>query len=217
MQSAYHRRALRTGSRRRGVRLERLKTAGRATDPLIGFLNLVSSVSIRGQNSFLQPQIDTDFWSLPAASGRVHIIDDVCQRYGAGEHKRPLPVDSRQRAGAEAHRHHVALPIAPGEAALATIPERAAVIAQNLVEGKAKVTVGRSALDQVAFDDAGHDRAVCQADVVQAGEVELDERLPAGLPHLKVRLAGELDRPVAALGRRASRRHSECHYSKGCI
>jgi hypothetical protein len=34
---------------------------------------------------------------------------------------------------------------------------------------------------------------------------------------LKVRLAGELDRPVAGLGRRASRRHSECHYSKGCI
>ena len=82
-------------------------------------------------------------------------------------------------------------------------PERAAPIAQNLVEGKAKVTVGRNALAQVAFDDAGHDRAVCQADVVQAGEVELDERLRAGLPHLKVRLAGELDRPVAALGRRA--------------
>jgi hypothetical protein len=37
MQSAYYRRALRTGSRRRGVRLERLKTAGRATDPLIWF------------------------------------------------------------------------------------------------------------------------------------------------------------------------------------
>ena len=37
--------------------------------------------------------------------------------------------------------------------------------------------------------------AVCYADVVQAGEVELDKRLPAGLPHLKVRLAGELDRP----------------------
>jgi hypothetical protein len=148
------------------------------------------------------PQIDTDFWSLPAASGRVHIIDDVCQRCGAGKHKRPLPVDSRQRAGAVAHRHHVALPIAPGEDALATIPERAAVIAQDLVEGKAKVTVGRSALDQVACDDAGHDRAVCQADVVQAGEVELDERLRAGLPHLKVRLAGELDRPVAGLGRR---------------
>ena len=127
----------------------------------------------------------TDFWSLPAASGRVHIIDDVCQRCGAGEHKRPLPVDSRQRAGAVAHRRHVAVPIAPGEAALATIPERAAVIAQDLVEGKAKVTVGRSALDQVACDDAGHDRAVCQADVVQAGEVELDERLPAGLPHLE--------------------------------
>src|SRR2546423_12657934 len=34
---------------------------------------------------------------------------------------------------------------------------------------------------------------------------------------LKVRLAGELDRPVAALGRRASRRHSECHCSKRCI
>ena len=33
--------------------------------------------------------------SLLAASGRVHIIDDVCQRCGAGEHKRPLPVDSR--------------------------------------------------------------------------------------------------------------------------
>jgi hypothetical protein len=44
---------------------------------------------------FLQPQIDTDFWSLPAASGRVHIIDDVGQRCEAGEHKRPLPVDSR--------------------------------------------------------------------------------------------------------------------------
>ena len=73
----------------------------------------------------------------------------------------------------------------PVRTALATIPERAAVIAQNLVEGKAKVTVGRSALDQVAFDDAGHDRVVCQADVVQAGEVELDERLPAGLPHLE--------------------------------
>jgi hypothetical protein len=58
--------------------------------------------------------------------------------------------------------------IAPGEAALATIPERAAVIAQDLVEGKAKVTVGRNALDQVACDDAGNDRAVCQADVVQA-------------------------------------------------
>jgi len=55
----------------------------------------------------------------------------------------------------------------------------------------------------VAFDDAGDDRVVCQADVVQAGEVELDERLPAGLPHLKVRLAGELDRPLAGLGRRA--------------
>jgi hypothetical protein len=95
MQSAYHRRALRTGSRGRGARLERLKTAGRATDPSFGFLNLVSSVSIRGQNSFLQPQIDTDFWSLPAASGRVHIIDDVCERCGAGEHKRTLPVDSR--------------------------------------------------------------------------------------------------------------------------
>ena len=53
--------------------------------------------------------------------------------------------------------------------------------------------------------------------LVQAGEVELDERLRAGLPHLKVRLAGELDRPVAGLGRRASRRHSECHYSKRCI
>src|SRR5207302_333803 len=114
------------------------------------FLNLVSSVSIRGQNSFLQPRIDTDFWSLPAASGRVHIIDDVCQRCGAGEHKRPLPVDSRQRAGAEAHLHHVALPIAPGEAALARIPERAAVIAQDLVEGKAKVTVSRNPLDEVA-------------------------------------------------------------------
>src|SRR4029077_11806980 len=95
---------------------------------------------------FLQPQIDTDYWSLPAASGRVHIIDDVCQRCGASEHKRPLPVDSRQRAGAAAPRQHVALPIAPGEDAFATIPERAAVIAQNLVEGKAKVTVGRSAL-----------------------------------------------------------------------
>ena len=47
------------------------------------------------------------------------------------------------------HRHHVALPIAPGEDALATIPERAAVIAQDLVEGKAKVTVGRSALSPV--------------------------------------------------------------------
>src|SRR5256885_17153997 len=114
------------------------------------FLNWVSSVSIRGKNSFLQPQIDTDFWSLPAASGRVHIIDDVCQRCGAGEHKRPLPVDSRQRAGAEAHRHHVAVPIAPGEAALATIPERAAVVAQDLVEGKAKVTVVRTALDQLS-------------------------------------------------------------------
>src|SRR5213075_2808983 len=119
------------------------------------FLNLVSSASIRGQNSFLQPRIDTDFWSLPAASGRVHIIDDVCQRCGAGEHKRPLPVDSRQRAGAVAHRRHVAVPIAPGEAAPATIPERAAVIAQDLVEVKTKVTVGRNALDQVAFDDAG--------------------------------------------------------------
>ena len=128
-----------------------------------------------------------------------------------------MPVNSRQRAGAEAHRRHVAMPIVPGEAASATIPERAAVIAQNLVEGKAKVTVGRTTLGQVAFDDAGHDRAVCQADVVQAGEVELDERLRAGLPHLNVRLAGELDRPVAALGRRASRRHSECHYSKRCI
>ena len=126
-------------------------------------------------------------------------------------------MDSRQRAGAEAHRHHVALPIAPGEAAIATISERAAVIAQNFVEGKAKVAVGRSALDQVACDDAGHDRVVCQADVVQAGEVELDERLRAGLPHLKVRLTGELDCPVAGLGRRASRRHSECHYSKRCI
>ncbi len=69
----------------------------------------------------------------------------------------------------------------------------------------------------VSCDDAGHDRAVCYADVVQAGEVELDERLCASLLHLKVRLAGELDRPVAALGRRASRRHSDCHYSKGCI
>ena len=55
------------------------------------------------------------------------------------------------------------------------------------------------------------------ADLVQAGEVELDERLPAGLPHLKVRLAGELDRPFAGLGHRANRRHSECHYSKRCM
>ena len=76
----------------------------------------------------------TDFWSLPAASGRVHIIDDVCQRRGAGEHKRPLPVDSRERAGAVAHRHYVAVPIAPGEAGLATIPESAAAIAQDLVK-----------------------------------------------------------------------------------
>ena len=97
-------------------------------------------------------------------SGRVHIIDDVCQRCGAGEHKRPLPVDHCQRAGAAAHCDHVALRPAPGEDALATIPECAAVIAQDLVEGKAKVTVGRSALDQVACDDAGNDRAVCQAD-----------------------------------------------------
>jgi hypothetical protein len=52
----------------------------------------------------------------------------------------------------------------------------------------------------VSCDDAGHGRAVCYADVVQAGEVELDERLPAGLPHLKVRLAGELGRPVGGLG-----------------
>ena len=28
-------------------------------------------------------------WSRTAASGRVHIIDDVCQRCGACEHKRP--------------------------------------------------------------------------------------------------------------------------------
>ena len=74
-------------------------------------------------NRFTRP----NYISLPAASGRVHIIDDVCQRCGAGEHKRPLPVDSRQRAGAVAQRHHVALSIAPGEDALATIPERAAV------------------------------------------------------------------------------------------
>ena len=101
MQSAYHRRALRTGSRRRGVRLERLKTAGRATDPLIwfsesGFIGVYPWPEFfPGLEPINQPQIDTDFWSLPAASGRVHIIDDVCQRYGAGEHKRPLPVDSR--------------------------------------------------------------------------------------------------------------------------
>ena len=31
-------------------------------------------------------------------------------------------------------------------------------------------------------DEAGHDRAVCQADVVQAGEVELDDVCGAGLP-----------------------------------
>ena len=96
MQSAYHRRALRTGSRRRGVRLERLKTAGRATDPLIWFSES-GFIGVYPWPEFFpnQPQIDTDFWSLPAASGRVHIIDDVCQRCGAGEHKRPLPVDSR--------------------------------------------------------------------------------------------------------------------------
>ena len=148
-----------------------------------------------------QPQIDTDFWWLPAASGRVHIIDDVCQRCGAGEHKRPLPVDSRQRAGAVAHRRHVAVPIAPGEAAPATIPERAAVIAQDLVEIKAKVTVGRRALDQVACDDAGHDRAVCQADVVQAGEVELGAPFPGRLAAFESWIAFELDRPIAGLRR----------------
>jgi hypothetical protein len=84
-----------------GVAQERLKTAGRAADPLIWFSESGFIGVFRGQNSFLglepinQPQIDTDFWSLPAASRRVHIRDDVCQRCGAGEHKRPLPVDSR--------------------------------------------------------------------------------------------------------------------------
>ncbi len=89
---------------------------------------------------------------------------------------------------------------------IAMIPfeDRAAVIAQDLVDGKAKATVGRNALDQVAFDDAGHDRVVGQADVVQAAEIEPDERLRAGLPHLKVRIAGE-GRPLAGLGRRARR------------
>ena len=41
--------------------------------------------------------------------------------------RRHVRVDSRQRAGAVAQRHHVALSIAAGEDALATIPERAAV------------------------------------------------------------------------------------------
>ena len=108
-------------------------------------------------------------------------------------------VDSRQRAGAVAQRHHVALSIAPGEDALATIPERAAVIAQDLVEGKAKVTVGRNALDQVAFDDAGHDRVVCQADVVQAGEVELDELL-SHRDKLNLRIQSILDQHTAPWG-----------------
>ena len=41
------------------MRLECLKTAGRATDHLIGFLNLVSYGVYPWPNSFLQPQIDT--------------------------------------------------------------------------------------------------------------------------------------------------------------
>ena len=84
-----------------GVVQERLITVGRVADPLIwfsesGFIGVYPWPEFfPGLEPINQPQIDTDFWSLPAASGRVHIIDGVCQRCGAGEHKRPLPVDSR--------------------------------------------------------------------------------------------------------------------------
>ena len=100
-QSAFHPHAQRNASRCRDARLERLKTVGRVADPLIwfsesGFIGVYPWPEFfPGLEPINQPQIDTDFWSLPAASGRVHIIDDVCQRCGAGEHKRPLPMDSR--------------------------------------------------------------------------------------------------------------------------
>ena len=55
-------------------------------------------------------QIDTDFWSLPAASGCVHVVNDVRERSRAGELECSLAVDSPERTGAGTDGCHPALP-----------------------------------------------------------------------------------------------------------
>ena len=110
-------------------------------------------------------------------------------------------MDSAQRASAGAHGRHLALPVAPVEAGFSAVPERAAAVAQDLVEVKARIAIGGSALDQMTGDSAGDFRAIRQANVVQSDEIELDERLRTNLADLKVRLTRELHVSVARLRR----------------
>jgi hypothetical protein len=55
---------------------------------------------------------------------------------------------------------------------------------------------------------------VCETDVMQAREVELDEGLRINLPYLEVRHPCEQNRTRTRFGARSGRRYGKCHYSK---
>jgi hypothetical protein len=77
-----------------------------------------------------------------------------------------------------------------------------------------EVPVDGGALNQMACDRTRDLGMIRETDVMQAREVELNERLRVDLPHLEVRHACEQNRPGTRFGARSSRRHSECHYGK---
>jgi len=118
-------------------------------------------------------------------------------------------MDSAEWASALAGGRHLALPVATSEAGFAAISERPAAIAQNLIEMKVEVAVNGGALKQMTCGRAGDLGMVCETDVMQAGEIELDEGLRINLPHLEVRRACEQNRPGTRFGARSSRRQSK--------
>jgi hypothetical protein len=140
-------------------------------------------------------------------SAAVHVIDDVIERRRTGEPERSLAMDSAKRASTVAYGHDLALPVA-------AIPERAAAIAQDLIEMKVEVAIDWGALNQMACGRAGDLGMVCETNVMQTREIELDKGLRINLPHLEVRHACQQNRPGTRLGARSSHRYSKRHYSK---
>ena len=98
-------------------------------------------------------------------------------------------MDSAEWASTVARGRHLALPAATSETGFSAIPERAAAIAQNLIEMKVEVAVNGGALKQMTCGRAGDLGMVCETDVMQTCEVELHEGLRINLPHLEVRHA----------------------------
>lgn len=148
------------------------------------------------------------------ASAAIHVIDDVLQRCRAGEPERSLTVDSGQWASAIADCGHLALPVAAPEAGFPAIPKRTTAVAQNFIEMQVHIAVDGHVLKQMARSRAGDLGMVCQTDVMQTREVELDEGLRINLPHLEVRHSCQQNRPGTRLGARSCRLQSECYYGK---